>query len=79
MHGYGPETWVTLQTGDMGDTRAPRRCTMPWLETAPMRERLKFIGLALSEMYTMSELCSRCGISRKAGYKWITPLGAAPI
>jgi len=44
---------------------------MPWLETAPMKERIKFIGLALSEMYTMSELCSRSGIGRKTGYKWV--------
>ena len=44
---------------------------MPWLETAPMKERLKFIGLVLSEMYTMSELCTRSGISRKTGYKWL--------
>lgn len=44
---------------------------MPWLETVPMKERLKFIGLFLSEMYTMRELCARFGISRKTGYKWI--------
>jgi len=29
---------------------------MPWLETAPVKERLKFIGLALSGMYTMSKI-----------------------
>ena len=36
---------------------------MPWLETAPRDERLQFIQDALSNRFTMSELCARYGIS----------------
>jgi len=45
---------------------------MPWLETAPMIERLKFVQDAQSDRFTMAELCARHGVSRKTGYKWIT-------
>lgn len=44
---------------------------MPWQETAPMRERSKFIGLALSGLYSMRELGERFGVSRKTCYKWL--------
>jgi transposase InsO family protein len=44
---------------------------MPWLETEPMSERLKFITEMLSGLYTTLELCERYGISRKTGYKWL--------
>lgn len=43
---------------------------MPWSETNPMKERLKFIDDLESCLYTMTELCERYGISRRAGYKW---------
>ena len=43
---------------------------MPWNETDPMRERLRFIDDLESMLYTMTELCARYGISRKTGYKW---------
>jgi transposase InsO family protein len=43
---------------------------MPWLETEPMSERLKFIEESLSGLYTTLELCERFGVSRKTGYKW---------
>ena len=45
---------------------------MPWLETDPMVERLKFVQDAQSDRFTMAELCARHGVSRKTGYKWIT-------
>ena len=38
---------------------------MPWQETDPMRERVQFIALYQTGLYTMSELCARFGISRK--------------
>ncbi len=38
---------------------------MPWLETDLMTERLKFVQDALSDRFTMSELCARYGISRR--------------
>ena len=44
---------------------------MPWLETSPVEERIRFIGDALSDRFTMSELCARYGISRRVGYKWL--------
>ena len=42
-------------------------CAVPWLETAPMDERLQFIQVALSDRFRMSELCARYGISRRIG------------
>ncbi|MGI8617720.1 MAG: helix-turn-helix domain-containing protein [Gemmatimonadaceae bacterium] len=44
---------------------------MPWLETAPVEERIQFIQDALSDRFTMSELCARYGVSRRIGYKWL--------
>ena len=44
---------------------------MPWLETAPVEERIRFIQDALSDRFTMSELCARYGVSRRVGYKWL--------
>jgi transposase InsO family protein len=43
---------------------------MPWNETDLMRERVRFIDDLESELFTMTELCARYGISRKTGYKW---------
>src|SRR6476646_10540640 len=47
------------------------RMVMPWLETVPVEERIRFIGDALSDRFTMSELCARYGVSRRVGYKWL--------
>ncbi|HEY4215542.1 MAG TPA: leucine zipper domain-containing protein [Gemmatimonadaceae bacterium] len=44
---------------------------MPWKETSPMEERLQFVRDALSDRFTMSELCARYGVSRRVGYKWL--------
>jgi putative transposase len=44
---------------------------MPWMETAPMKERMRFVTDWERELYSMVELCERYGISRKTGYKWI--------
>ena len=43
---------------------------MPWSETTPMTERVRFIADLESTLYTMTELCDRYGISRTTGYKW---------
>lgn len=43
---------------------------MPWKETKPMDERVRFIGDLTSCRYTMTELCEIYGISRKTGHKW---------
>ena len=45
--------------------------SMPWLETAPMEQRERFIRDQQLALYTMTELCARYGISRKTGYKWL--------
>jgi transposase InsO family protein len=44
---------------------------MPWLETAPMEQRERFIRDERLALYTMTELCDRYGVSRKTGYKWL--------
>ena len=44
---------------------------MPWLETAPMEQRERFIADVRAGLYSMTELCERYGISRKSGYKWL--------
>jgi putative transposase len=42
---------------------------MPWLDTNPMEERMRFIVAHQEGLYSMAELCERHGISRQAGYK----------
>jgi transposase InsO family protein len=44
---------------------------MPWLETSPVDQREKFIRDQRFDLYAMTELCERYGISRKTGYKWL--------
>ena len=44
---------------------------MPWTQTCAMQERVKFIIDVLDGTYTMTELCTYYGISRKTGYKWL--------
>jgi putative transposase len=44
---------------------------MPWLETAPMEQRERFIRDWQLGLYTMTELSARYGVTRKTGYKWL--------
>lgn len=44
---------------------------MPWRETGPMEERVRFVVAHESNLYDMSELCELHSISRKTGYKWL--------
>ena len=44
---------------------------MPWLETAPMEQRERFIDDSRLGLYDMTELCARYAISRKTGYNWL--------
>src|SRR5262249_61558363 len=44
---------------------------MPWMETEPMKERMRFVAEVERGLYSMSELCERYGISRRTGYKWL--------
>lgn len=49
---------------------------MPWLETAPMDERLQFLAEHQRRLYTITELCARYGVSHKTGYKWLARYAA---
>jgi putative transposase len=49
---------------------------MPWRQTGPMDERLRFLYAYDSELYSVTELCERFGISRKTGYKWLARFAA---
>lgn len=44
---------------------------MPWSSTTPMDQKTKFIADHLRGTFSISELCTTYGISRKTGYKWI--------
>src|SRR5688572_30453819 len=45
---------------------------MPWRYVKPMEERILFIADYLRGAGgSFSELCRRCQISRKTGYKWV--------
>ena len=44
---------------------------MPWKKTEPMIEKERFVLLAQSGRYTISELCTDFGISRKTGHKYL--------
>jgi transposase InsO family protein len=44
---------------------------MPWKETEPMSERVKFIAAYLEHDEPFFGTCERFGISRKTGYKWV--------
>lgn len=44
---------------------------MPWTETDPMTERERFVTLAQTGRFTISELCLDFGISRKTGHKYL--------
>lgn len=43
---------------------------MPWSETTVTTGRVCFISDLESNLFTMTEVCERHGISRKTGYKW---------
>lgn len=44
---------------------------MPWKETCPMEERVRFVVLANEKRAAMAQLCRSFGISRETGYKWL--------
>ena len=44
---------------------------MPWKEVAAMTERARFIADYERDLYSVSELCRRYGVSRTTGYKLI--------
>jgi len=44
---------------------------MGWKETCAVEERYRFIQDWQSEEWSFAEVCRRCGVSRKTGYKWL--------
>jgi transposase InsO family protein len=44
---------------------------MPWKNVSPMEQKQRFVSLAQSGHFTVSELCEQFGISRKTGHKWL--------
>ena len=44
---------------------------MSWKNVTPMEEMIRFVMLAQSARFTVSELCEQFGISRKTGYKYL--------
>jgi putative transposase len=44
---------------------------MPWKETNPMEEIIRFASLAASGRFTVTELSVEFGVSRKTAYKWL--------
>jgi putative transposase len=44
---------------------------MPWRTTEPMDQKVQFISDHLNGYFSFAELCSRYGVSRKTGYKWL--------
>ena len=42
---------------------------MPWKTELPMDQKQRFVSLAQSGHFTISELCEKSGISRKTGHK----------
>jgi class 3 adenylate cyclase len=44
---------------------------MPWNNTPTTEQRLKFVTLANSGRFSVSEWCLEFGVSRKSGHKWL--------
>ena len=42
---------------------------MPWENITPMEEIIRFVSLAQTGRFTVTDLCEQFGISRKTGYK----------
>lgn len=49
---------------------------MPWEHTDAMDQRMRFVLAYQQQLYAMTELCARFGISTKTGYKWLARYAA---
>jgi transposase InsO family protein len=49
---------------------------MPWKSTTPMEEIARFVLLARSDRFTITQLCEQFGISRTIGYKYLERFAA---
>lgn len=45
---------------------------MPWKEVTPMDEIIRFVSLANSGRFHITDLCEQFGISRKTAYKHLS-------
>ena len=52
---------------------------MAWNEVTPMEEKHRFISLAGTGRFTLTELCADFHVSRKTGYKWLRRYQAAGV
>jgi hypothetical protein len=52
---------------------------MPWKNVTHMEEITRFVMLAQSDRFTVTELCEQFGISRKTGYKHLDRYAAAGL
>src|SRR5512133_2985141 len=50
---------------------------MPWAQTDPMTERLRFIKAVRTRRSTFRSLCAAFGVAPKTGYKWLHQFEAA--
>lgn len=49
---------------------------MPWAQTDPMSERLRFVLAARKHKATFTSLCAAFGVAPKTGYKWLSQFEA---
>jgi transposase len=49
---------------------------MPWNKVTQMEEVTRFVMLAQSDRFTLTELCEQFGISRKTAYKYLARYAA---
>lgn len=49
---------------------------MPWTQTTPMEEIIRFVMLARSGRFSVTDLCEQFGISRKTAYKHLARYAA---
>ncbi len=50
---------------------------MPWVQTDPMSERLRFVTALRKHKSTFRSLCAAFGVAPKTGYKWLHQFEAA--
>jgi putative transposase len=50
---------------------------MPWAQTDPMTERLRFVTALRKRKSTFQSLCAAFGVAPKTGYKWLHQFEAA--
>lgn len=52
---------------------------MPWNQITHMEEIIRFVLLAQSDRFTVTDLCEQFDISRKTGYKHLARYAAAGL